>query len=73
MLNGLFMYVKVRILRIIRKKKTLNAKNNLDSIRKFGKQEILDYVIDHHMTMRSCEKVFEQSKAFDAIGGKKVL
>lgn len=45
----------------------------LDSIRKFGKQEILDYVIDHHMTMRSCEKVFEQSKAFDAIGGKKVL
>lgn len=45
----------------------------MDSIRKFGKQEILDYVIDHHMTMRSCEKVFEQSKAFDAIGGKKVL
>lgn len=29
MLNGLFMYVKVRILRIIRKKKTLNAKNNV--------------------------------------------
>ena len=45
----------------------------LDSIRKFGKQEILDYVIDHHMTMGACEKVFEQSKAFDAIGWKKAL
>ena len=45
----------------------------MDSIRKFGKQEIVDYIIEHHMTMGACEKVFEQSKAFDAIGWKKAL
>lgn len=35
MLNGLFMYVKVRILRIIRKKKTLNAKNNAVNVKHY--------------------------------------
>jgi hypothetical protein len=39
----------------------------MDSIRKYGKQEIVDYIIEHHMTLKSCEKVFEQSKAFDAL------
>lgn len=42
----------------------------LDQVKKYGKESILDYVIEHHMTMKSCEKVFEQSKAFDAIGWK---
>lgn len=49
----------------------------LDSIRKYGKQEIIDYVIDyvmdHHMTLKSCKKVYEQSKAFDSIGWTKVI
>lgn len=45
----------------------------LDQVKKYGKESILDYVIEHHMTMKSCEKVFEQSKAFDAIGWKKAL
>lgn len=45
----------------------------LDSIRKFGKQEILDYVIDHHMTLKSCKKVYEQSKAFDAVNWRKSM
>ncbi len=38
----------------------------LDQIKKYEKENVLDYVIDHHMTMGACEKVFEQSKAFDA-------
>lgn len=45
----------------------------LDSIRKYGKQEIIDYVIDHHLTLKSCKKAYEQSKAFDAIGWGKVI
>ena len=45
----------------------------MDSIRKFGKQEILDYVIDHHMTLKSCKKVYEQSKAFDAVNWRKSM
>ena len=45
----------------------------LDQIKKYEKENVLDYVIDHHMTMKSCEKVFEQSKAFDAIRWKKAL
>lgn len=39
----------------------------MDSIRKYGKQEIVDYIIEHHMTLKSCKKVYEQSKAFDAL------
>lgn len=39
----------------------------MDSIRKYGKQEIVDYIIEHHMTLKSCKKVYEQSKAFDAV------
>lgn len=42
----------------------------LDQVKKYGKESILDYVIDHHMTLKSCKKVYEQSKAFDAIGWK---
>lgn len=45
----------------------------MDSIRKYGKQEIVDYIIEHHMTLKSCKKVYEQSKAFDAIGWNKAI
>lgn len=45
----------------------------LDQIKKYEKENVLDYVIDHHMTMRSCKKAYEQSKAFDAIGWGKVI
>ena len=45
----------------------------MDSIRKYGKQEIVDYIIDHHMTMGACKKVYEQSKAFDAVNWRKSM
>lgn len=45
----------------------------MDSIRKYGKQEIVDYIIEHHMTLKSCKKVYEQSKAFDAVNWRKSM
>ena len=39
----------------------------LDQIKKYEKENVLDYVIDHHMTMRSCEKIYNASTAFDAV------
>lgn len=45
----------------------------MDSIRKYGKQGIVDYIIEHHMTLKSCKKVYEQSKAFDAVNWRKSM
>ncbi len=45
----------------------------MDSIRKYGKQELVDYIIEHHMTLKSCKKVYESSKAFDAINWRKSM
>ena len=45
----------------------------MDSIRKYGKQELVDYIIEHHMTLKSCKKVYEQSKAFDAVNWRKSM
>lgn len=45
----------------------------MDSIRKYGKQEIVDYIIEHHMSLKSCKKVYEQSKAFDAVNWRKSM
>ena len=45
----------------------------MDSIRKYGKQEIVDYIIEHHMTLKSCKKVYEQSRAFDAVNWRKSM
>lgn len=45
----------------------------MDSIRKYGKQEIVDYIIEHHMALKSCKKVYEQSKAFDAVNWRKSM
>jgi hypothetical protein len=39
----------------------------LDQIKKYEKESILDYVIDHHMTMKSCEKIYTASTAFDPV------
>ena len=43
----------------------------LDQIKKYEKENVLDYVIDHHMTMRSCEKIYNVSTAFDAVSAIK--
>lgn len=43
----------------------------LDQIKKYEKENVLDYVIDHHMTMRSCEKIYNASTAFDAVSAIK--
>ncbi|MDX8417904.1 hypothetical protein [Absicoccus intestinalis] len=40
---------------------------NLDQIKKYEKESILDYVINHHMTLKSCEKIYTASTAFDAV------
>ena len=45
----------------------------LDQVKKYGKENILDYVIEHHMTLKSCKKVYEQSKAFDAVNWRKSM
>ena len=39
----------------------------LDQIKKYEKESILDYVIDHHMTIKACNKVYNASTAFDAV------
>lgn len=39
----------------------------LDQIKKYEKESILDYVINHHMTLKSCEKIYTASTAFDAV------
>lgn len=43
----------------------------LDQIKKYEKENVLDYVIDHHMTMRSCEKIYNASTAFDPVSAIK--
>lgn len=43
----------------------------LDQIKKYEKENVLDYVIDHHMTMGACEKVYNASIAFDAVSAIK--
>ena len=45
----------------------------LDQVKKYGKENVLDYVIEHHMTLKSCKKVYEQSKAFDAVNWRKSM
>ena len=45
----------------------------LDQIKKYEKESVLDYVIDHHMTMRSCEKIYNASAAFDAVSAIKSM
>ena len=45
----------------------------LDQIKKYEKENVLDYVIDHHMTMKSCEKIYTASIAFDAVSAIKSM
>jgi len=45
----------------------------LDQIKKYEKENVLDYVIEHHMTMRSCEKIYNASTAFDAVSAIKAM
>ena len=45
----------------------------LDQIKKYEKENVLDYVIDHHMTINACEKVYNASTAFDAVSAIKAM
>lgn len=45
----------------------------LDQIKKYEKENILDYVIDHHITMKSCEKIYNVSTTFDAVSAIKAM
>lgn len=45
----------------------------LDQIKKYEKENVLDYLIDHHMTIKACEKVYNVSTAFDAVSAIKSM
>lgn len=44
-----------------------------DQIKKYGKESVLDYLMDHHMTIKACEKVYNASTAFDAVSAIKSM
>lgn len=44
-----------------------------DQIKKYGKESVLDYLMDHHMTIKACEKVYNASTAFDAVSAIKAM
>lgn len=60
MLNGLFMYVKVRILRIIRKKKTLNAKNNAVNVKYYFNYGLNDPIEPVTLVLKEDENAFKR-------------
>lgn len=45
----------------------------LDQVKKYGKESILDYVIEHHMTINACKKIYTASTAFDAVSAIKAM